>query len=194
MAMIGYKPPGFGAPVPPLGMGPEFTAGFTMPPAAPAKPKFDWMAVLADALSGAAGMQPMAAQRLTQERREQTALERGEQQYRRRREDERSDFMWKDDYARAHPDPSPMLRDAQSWMQMTPEQRAAYQAAKEITSPDIATTLPNGQFYAGPRSGLAAALGGAQTTAPTPPKPTDLEPIGTGGAGPPAPRRFPGYY
>ncbi len=70
-----------------------------VPQAAPAKPKINWLGVLADALSGAAGQPGMYAQRMQQERREQSALERGEEQYQRRRMDDREDKIWQRDNA-----------------------------------------------------------------------------------------------
>ncbi|MGL5736629.1 MAG: D-Ala-D-Ala carboxypeptidase family metallohydrolase [Beijerinckiaceae bacterium] len=66
------------------------------------------------------------------------------------------------DYAQAHKpaDIPPILRDAQAWVQMTPEQRAAYQQMQEARSGPITVSLPGDRIYSGPRSGLADALRG----------------------------------
>lgn len=93
------------------------------------------------------------------------------------------------------PDVPPMLRDAQTWAAMTPEQREAWKQMRQAGEGDpfLATTLPNQQFYAGPRSGLAAALGGnpAPVAAPVGP----LRPVGklrpVGGQTLPASGNFP---
>jgi len=61
-------------------------------PSAPAKQKINWMGVLADALSGAAGQPGQYAAGLRQERKEQSAYERGEQQYNSRRQSELDDY------------------------------------------------------------------------------------------------------
>jgi hypothetical protein len=52
---------------------------------------------------------------------------------------------------------------------MTPEQRAAYQEMQKAREGDpvVTITLPNGQMYSGPRSGLAQAMMGGGA----PPKP-----------------------
>lgn len=68
-----------------------------IPMQAPAKPKPNWMGILADALAGAAGRPAMYAQQQYQQRAEQSALERGEEQYQRRRMDNREDRIWERD-------------------------------------------------------------------------------------------------
>lgn len=105
MAMIGQRPargfdqympqqqpaqqPMFQMDVPPIAQPPG--------PTAQPKSKINWMGVLADALAGAAGKPGMYAQQMYRQREEQSALERGEQQYQRRRMDSREDRIWERD-------------------------------------------------------------------------------------------------
>jgi hypothetical protein len=91
MTMIGGKPDWIG----PFQM-PDLGGAVVMPPPAPAqeKPKVNWIGILADALSAAAGQAPAYRQRLERERAEQSAFERGEQQYRRRLADQRAEKQW----------------------------------------------------------------------------------------------------
>lgn len=56
--------------------------------------------------------------------------------------------------------------------------------------PIVSTTLPNSQFYSGPQSGLAAALGGAPAAVPSAPV-GKLTPLPSGGPGQHAPTTFP---
>jgi hypothetical protein len=109
--------------------------------------------ILSDALAGAMGKPGQFAQHLQRQGAQQQEdanwgrrLEQAEQIKARYRE----------------PDIPPMLRDAQAWQQMTPEQRQSYQQMKVAGAgdPDVFVTLPNGQVYAGPKSGLAQALTG----------------------------------
>lgn len=117
--------------------------------------------ILADALAGAAGHPGPMAARWNEERQQQQQQAQWGLQRRARLED----WQAQQDYQRAHPDPSPMERDIGAWQHMTPEQRAAYgeiQKARE-GDPIVTITLPNGQMYSGPRSGLAQAMmGGGQ--------------------------------
>lgn len=61
------------------------------------------------------------------------------------RQQEREDFMFRTDYERANPGPSPVERDATAWARMTPEQRAAYQQLQEA-KPEYRQGA-DGQFY-----------------------------------------------
>lgn len=64
----------------------------------------------------------------------------------------------------------------------SPEAQGIYRGkVMNESDPPITTTLPNGQFYSGPRSGLAAALTGQMQAPPTAPV-GKLTPLG-GGAG-----------
>ncbi len=82
------------APPPPI---PQALMQAASAPPAPAKPKINWLGVLADALSGAAGQPGQYAASMREQRREQSALERGEEQYQRRRMDNREDKIWERD-------------------------------------------------------------------------------------------------
>ncbi len=140
-----------------------------LPPSAPQAPKTNWGAIIADALLGFAGQPGQYPQRVARER----AQEQEQAQWHQRRQADLEDYGRKlemqNDPRYAKPDVSPMERDAAAWQRMAPDQRAAYGEFKSMGAPDpdVFTTLPNGQFYAGPRSGLASALGGGQS-APRP--------------------------
>lgn len=67
---------------------------------------------------------------------ERTAAEKRQiEMYKQRREDERSDFLWKQQ--NTPPDVPPIVRDAQAWAAMTPEQKAQYQALEDVRNPVI---------------------------------------------------------
>lgn len=145
--------------------------------------------ILADALAGAMGRPGQFAQQMGEQRKQQDE----EVQWQRHRKDNLADYgeqqRLQQQYAK--PDVNPMLRDADTWQTMTPEQRAAYQQMKVAGAgdPDVFVTLPNGQVYAGPKSGLATALTGGGTTQ----RPVGrLTPI-NGGQTPPASGGFPRY-
>lgn len=145
------------------------------------------LGILGDALGGAGGRQPVFAQHLGQLRQQ----EREQAQWGLQRQAKREDYEWQKgvDQRYAQPDVSPMERDVAAWGRMTPEQRASYQQMRQMNAPDpdVFITLPNGQVYAGPRSGLAAAMqGGGQAPA----RPVGrLTPI-QGGPTPPASGTF----
>ena len=142
--------------------------------------------VIGDALAQNAGIQPLYAPAMRQ--RQQTEAE--EAQWTRRRQTENEDWTrgqqaedarWtrQQQWKRDNPDPSPMMRDAQAWQGMTPEQRTAYGQMREAGSGDVVTTLPNGQLYIGPKSGIAAALTGGMAPSAAPPAPVGkLRPVG----------------
>ncbi len=96
MAMIG-APRGalvaangmFGAP-PPSAAPPLMAPPPSMAP--PPKKKINWMGVLADALSGAAGQPGQYAASMRKQQAEQTDFERGERQYNSRRQSELDDY------------------------------------------------------------------------------------------------------
>ncbi len=159
-------------------------------PLPPAKPKANWAGILADAIAGAMG-NPGQYAAVENQRREQ---EQQQAQWGLRRRGELEDYEAKQQIEQRYrqPDVSPMERDAQAWQRMAPEQRAAYGEFKSMGAldPDVFTTLPNGQFYAGPRSGLAAALGGGGSPAKTAPR-GRLTPV-EGGPTLPASGGFPG--
>lgn len=139
---------------------------------------------IGDALMHNAGMQPVFAPAMQQQRADQ----REEVQWTRRRQQQNDDWTQREDYKRNHPDPTAMERNLSTYQRFTPEQRATYgqMQTAERGDPFVTTTLPNGQFYAGPQSGLISALTG-QASAPSA-KPTitpDLWDSGqpAGGAG-----------
>lgn len=112
MAMIG-KPYNPNAMVPPVNVtAPPIPAQVSqampelgnLPTLQAPKPKINWMGILADALSGLAGNGPIYAPMAARRQDEQTAFERGEEQYRRRRDDSLRDQMQLLDYKRLHPD------------------------------------------------------------------------------------------
>jgi hypothetical protein len=132
--------------------------------------------ILADALAGAAGQQGPFAARMGRQQQE----EREDARWGRRLEQQE---MLK----RRYPDVSPMERDARAWAQMTQPEKDAYLQMNKAREGDpiVTITLPNGQMYSGPRSGLAQAMMGGG----------ELKPIGTlrpynGGQTPPASGNF----
>jgi hypothetical protein len=92
-----------------------------------------------------------------------------------------------------------MMRDVQAFQGMSPEQRNSYGELRKLQAgdPDVTVSLPNGQFYAGPRSGLSAALTGGMAPSATPTAPVGkLRPIGgptpSASGGFPDPMKAPG--
>lgn len=170
---------------PPLGIALGDELGAPSPP--PISKGHLILGIIADALSGAAGQPGQFAARMGEDRRQQ----REDAQWSRRRQGLLQDWQAQEDYKRTHPDLSPMVRDADAWQQMTPDQRTNYQAAKVAGAgdPDVFVTLPNGQVYAGPKSGLSQALmGGGQP----PQRPVGrLTPIDEGGPTPGGSGGFP---
>lgn len=138
--------------------------------------------ILADALAGAAGQQGRFAPMM--ERRRLAEDERVK--WSRNRQADIEDYVTKLGIKqKLDPDISPMERDARAWAQMTQPEKDAYlqMNAARAGDPEVFVTLPNGQVYAGPKSGLASALMGR---APAPTKPIgSLTPL-DGGPTPPA--------
>ncbi len=151
------------------------------------------LGIIADGLAGLAGRQGGMAQQWGREDADARQQQQEQAQWGLRRQADLEDYGRKlemqNDPRYAKPDVAPMMRDAMAWQSMTDEQRQAYGQMKSMgaADPDVFTTLPNGQFYAGPRSGLATALGGGQQTQ----RPVGrLTPI-NGGPAPQAPGGFP---
>lgn len=190
LAEMGISPPArpsFGMPTQPTGTPPIWER---QPPQQQAPPQQKPIGMgkhiagaIGDVLLQQAGMQPMFSPAMQQRR----AMEQSEAQWSRRRQAENEDWTQRQEWQRANPDPSPMLRDIAAWQAMTPEQRVAYEAMQKAKEGDplVNMSLPNGQFYSGPRSGLATALGGG--TVPAAPV-GRLTPIDGGPA--PAPGNF----
>ena len=127
--------------------------------------------LIGDALLQNADMAPVFAPM----QRQRQAIEADEAQWSRRREQAREDKQWEWQNKPREDTIPPILRDAQAWQGMTPEQRTAYGDMQKARAgdPDVTLTLPNGQLYVGPKSGIQAALGGAN------PRPVGkLTPIG----------------
>lgn len=118
------------------------------------------MGIIADALAGAAGRQgPFAAHMAKMNEQEAENAKWG---LRRRGELEDYETKQKIEQRYKTPDISPMERDVAAWERMIEPQRQAYQQMQGMRAgdPDVFVTLPNGQVYAGPKSGLAQALTG----------------------------------
>lgn len=123
---------------------------------------------LGDALAQMAGGNQVFLPSLAVERQRAADAEAADAQWTRRRQAENEDWTQRQQWQQAHPDPSPMMRDVAAWQAMTPDQRAAYEAMQKAKEGDplVNVSLPNGQFYSGPRSGLASALQGQAPAAP----------------------------
>lgn len=136
--------------------------------------------IIGDALAGAAGRGPAFGQYVAQQR--QQADE--EAQWGRR-------LMKQKQIEQQFPDVSPMERDAEAWVHMSELQKQAYMESQKAREGDpvVTITLPNGQMYSGPRSGLAQAMmGGGQA----PQQPVGkLTPINGGPQGSPLSGPFP---
>jgi hypothetical protein len=146
--------------------------------------------ILADALAGAGGRQGQFAQHLGQLKQQ----EREQAQWGLQRQAGLEDYEAKQRIEQRYrqPEVSPMVRDATAWAGMTPEQQAAYGQMKQAGAgdPDVFITLPNGQVYAGPKSGLQAAMMGGAPAPSGPPRPVGkLRPY-TGGPASQAPATF----
>lgn len=131
--------------------------------------------ILSDAVSGFLGREGSFGATLSAEKERERTMQAQEAQWSRRRDAENQDWLKREQWQLANkaPDVSPMQRDLAAWEAMTPDQRIAYQQMQKAKEGDpiVSVSLPNGQFYSGPRSGLTAALTGQ---APQPP----VQPIG----------------
>lgn len=147
------------------------------------------LGIIADALAGAAGRQgPFAAQMMRQKQQELEDVNWG-----RRRQADLEDYEKKQQIEQRYASPSPMERDVAAWERMGEPQRQAYQQMQGMRAgdPDVFVTLPNGQVYAGPKSGLAQALTGGAP--PMRPQIGSIvpDPRRNGGQTPPASGGFP---
>ncbi|WP_324807229.1 hypothetical protein SH584_11515 [Sphingomonas sp. LY29] len=128
------------------------------------------LGILGDALAGAAGRGPTFGPMIARQRQEEQDAMKAEANWGRRLTQYEQQKQIDQRYSM--PDVSPIERDLAVWERLSPEQRTAYQSMKAMGAPDpdVAVTLPDGRFYAGPRSGLAAALqGGGAAPAPQAP-------------------------
>ncbi len=186
--MIGQRNPWSIVPQEPMAVDvPQFALPPAPSPAAAGKPKVNWMGVLADALAGAAGQPGQYAQRMAREQQEQSAFERGEQQYQRQRADALSDDernyqqqVSLKQWERANPnDEMTRMMDLAG---IPHDKRPALygQALQRKINPP--TWIP----------GIGLVPGGAGGAAPSTGAPlTDADIDGMGGAEPQAPRTFP---
>lgn len=139
------------------------------PPVAPiaqavqARHGINWLGVLADALSGAAGQPGMYAQSMMRQKEHQRELD----DYNRKRMDENTDWQNRYQYESTHPRPKDPVGYAAELAAMgltpgTPEFNQRMSAhLNAVDDPLVTMTLPGDHVYSGPRSGLATALGGA---------------------------------
>jgi hypothetical protein len=98
----------FGQPYQMNDASPVWNAGFDVPhpmaAAAAPKPKINWLGVLADALSGAAGQPGMYAREMMRQREQETEDQRYFRHHQQQIEDEKNLYLWK----QAHPEtPAP---------------------------------------------------------------------------------------
>jgi hypothetical protein len=139
--------------------------------------------IIADALAGAAGQPGPMAARWNQERQQQN-----------------EDVQWGRRLQMTKAMQAPYRWEANdgSLMEMGPDgqPRMVYKdtTPKANLDPDVFTTLPNGQFYAGPRSGLTAALTGGGQSAQLPAVGSVVPDPRKGGPTQPASGGFPTSY
>lgn len=152
--------------------------------------------ILGDFLLGLGGQQgvygPMAYQRRMLDERAQQEAQQAEAE----RQARRQEFMFEHDYKRNNPEP--MRNDTVEDYNFLAERlgkEGADQYLRNMADPMVTVPLGDGNFYSGPRSGLAAALGGGQQMG-QPAAQSALPPGYTkrpkGGPASPAPGGFPG--
>lgn len=117
--------------------------------------------ILGDGLARASGGEAVFLPMMAAQQRDAQRAQQEQVQWDRRRTAEREDKQWEWQNKPREDDPyTRMMR--QAGIDPNSEQgRALYRNKVEREGdPDVMTTLPNGQFYAGPRSGLVQALTG----------------------------------
>ena len=188
--MIGAKP----NPYYPTSDGATTLANYNvaMPPASSPSSghKVNWLGVLADALAGAAGMPGYFAESQQKKKDEQTAFDRGEQQYRIHRQDSNDDWQKRQDYEQAHKDPTGYAAElAQAgYAPGTPDYISKLRDhVNNSLDPFVTVPMANGTF-SGPRSEYLRQFGGGAPAAPMTPV-GRLRPLG--GQTPPASGGFP---
>lgn len=132
-----------------------------------------------DALLRQADMDPIYAPSMMQQRKLEAMTQQAEAMRRAKFDDWRQQY----DYERANPKAT--NNDTVADYNFITQTLGADEAKKWLArrgDPMVNVSLPNGQFYSGPQSGLAQALSGGAPAA-TPPKPVGkLTPITPGGA------------
>lgn len=195
MALLGKRPFNPNAYVPPVDVAaPPVPAPMTNAirqlPSAPelkTPAKHNWIGILADALSGLAGGGPIYAPMAARRQDEQTAFERGEEQYQRRRKDNLEDQYSLLAYKQGHPDDQ-LTQYLDLAGISDPAQRANFyrQKAEAMTAPPMMSAQgvdeqgnPVLRFF--PRAAPVPKI--------IPTLPPGVVPLG--GAGSQAPRPFP---
>jgi len=138
--------------------------------------------ILSDALSGAMGRPGQYAAMQNQQRQEQTAFERGEEQYRRQRTDALSDDQRNYDQAiqlkqweRDNRQPTGYAAELEQAGIFGDERtRLLQQRARNSADPYVTVPMSNGTF-SGPRSDFQARFGGGVTSPKPPPPQTAIE-------------------
>lgn len=131
-----------------------------VPQAAPQQPHMSRgqmiLGILADVAAGAAGRQGPFAAALQQ--RKQQAME--DAQWTRRQNSALQQYEAQKVIDRQYdkPEVSPIARDVAAYQALGPDGQAVYRQMHPEA--DVVVPLPDGTMYAGPRSGLAAALAG----------------------------------
>ena len=122
--------------------------------------------ILGDALLGFGGQQGQFGPMLARENQQRQADAREEAQWTRRQKTEDDRWTQRETFKRNNPDPTAMERNLATFQGWGPDQRKAYGEMQQADrgDPFVTTSLPNGQFYAGPQSGLLAALTGQAST------------------------------
>jgi len=148
----------------------------------PRKEATPWLGILADTLSGAMGRPGQYAAMQNQRRQEQTAFERGEEQYRRQRTDALSDDQRNYDQAiqlkqweRDNRQPTGYAAELEQAGIFGDERtKLLQQRARNSADPYVTVPMSNGTF-SGPRSDFQARFGGGVTSPKPPPPQTAIE-------------------
>jgi hypothetical protein len=136
---------------------------------------------------GAAQGNPLGLAMMQMQQQKQQR-EQDQEDYQRKLGDQKSTWLWQKQWERDNPNPinNDTVNDYNFRVQTLGKQ-AADDWLKTQSDPIVNVTLPGNRFYSGPRSGLAAALGGAGGAPAAPTSPVGkLTPIDDGGPTQPA--------
>ena len=124
--------------------------------AQPKREGVNWGGVIADALAGAAGMQPQYLNSVLQRRAKEEAAQAAQAE----RQQKMGDWVYQEQWKRNNPAPvnNDTVNDYNFYKGLDGPGRALYDQ-QHRGDPIVNMTLPNGQFYSGPSSRLGAALG-----------------------------------
>lgn len=168
-----------------LGTLPQYSVA--MPPPQAAKPQgHNWAAILADTLFGLAGRPGIYPAQMERQREEQSALERGDEQYRRQRADHQADQQAEWDHQRPTGYAAELAAAGIGGDEAT---KLLQQHARNSADPFVSIPMENGTFN-GPRSDFYSQFGNRAAPAPATSPVGKLHPMG--GAGPQTPHNFPG--